>query len=540
MKNIADSKFILYLFTILLVIFVLQTPLSALNPLHDEGCAGCHSLHNSPGQALTSFAEFNDLCLSCHGPAGTATTVTTHKGTSNFLGMEQGCVKCHNPHDYIQNSFGTMNLSQIGHDDGVGIIPTPISGDKLVIFDSRGTDAGDPVLHSFADGDSTYDGVCEVCHTQTSHHRNSNSGGDHTHYVGQTCTDCHAHDNDFEGVGGSCTGCHSTPKGPRRAIMGEFSLTSHHVMAGAATDDDCGVCHYEPQGAHGDGSVDLLDPDTGIRLSPFASFSRNTSSASLESWVSEVQDEFCMKCHDSDGATATNFSGNAMRPFSSGAVDVPNVFDQFSTGNSYHHAVRGTVGNSFCNSSTMEAPWDSGGPHLISCFDCHGTSGHGSANQRMLRTSIDLDTMEAGSSTITIGAQVESYCIICHKASVYLTGTGAAYSKFENHPSDTSNHGAGSGNELGCLGCHAGIVNETSVGDNGSSRGNLHGGSLSSWPSDSWASGSSSNFFMVGGYISGWKANSSSGKNGCGGGNCSHPGSARQFKPGKEYTITVD
>ena len=32
---------------------------------------------------------------------------------------------------------------------------------------------------SFADGDTTYNGVCEVCHTQTTYHRNDGSGSLH-------------------------------------------------------------------------------------------------------------------------------------------------------------------------------------------------------------------------------------------------------------------------------------------------------------------------------------------------------------------------
>ncbi|MEN8222215.1 MAG: cytochrome c3 family protein [Acidobacteriota bacterium] len=521
-----------------LAILLIPGMLSALNPDH-IGCSQCHSLHQAPGQSLTNEAlGINVLCMSCHGAAGPGTEVDVHSGTK-YGAFEMGCADCHNAHDNIDNYIGGINIKQIGHKNGSANITTPNSGVRNVVFESRGTGDAQPSLRSFADGDEDgdglYEGVCEVCHTQTSHHRNSTSGGDHTHYVGQTCTDCHGHVDNFAGSGGGCTGCHSSIQNGRRAVVGEFSFTSHHVMAGAVTDDDCGVCHYESTGAHMDGNVDLLNPDTGGRLTAFTSFSRNTSSSTIESWATDVQNNFCFKCHDNDGATATNFSGNALRPFSSGTTDVPNVFDQFDPANGYHHAVRGTIGNSYCNSVTMNAPWDSGGPHLISCFDCHGTSGHGSANQRMLRTAIDLDTMEAGGATSTIGASVESYCTLCHKFDEYGSGgTAGTTSKFEYHPSITSNHGAGSGNELGCLGCHGGIVNDTSV-SNGSARGNIHGGNYT-WLSGTWSVGSQSKFFMVGGYISGWELNTSAGKNGCGGGNCSHPGRVPQQSPGKEYT----
>lgn len=290
---------------------------------------------------------------------------------------------------------------------------------------------------------------------------------------------------------------------------------------------------------HWNNAVDLRDPDTGGAITSFAQFSRDTASSTLETWVTNVQNNLCLKCHDADGATASNFSGDPMRPFSSGARDVPNVYAQFDTANAYHHAVRGTVGNPFCNSATLEAPWDSGGPHVISCFDCHGTSGHGGSNQRMLRTSIDLDTMEAtidkASLPAGMGLTVETFCTLCHKSTEYVDGS--ANSKFEYHGGNMSQH-SGASNELGCLGCHGGIVNLSEV-TNGAARGNLHGGNYT-WPSGTWSVGASSQFFMVGGWISGWKPNTSAGNNGCGGGSCNHPGSTKRNEPGKEYTIVAD
>jgi len=69
-------------------------------------------------------------------------------------------------------------------------IATPNSGDKDVIFTA--TTGG----NSYADGDSVYNGICEVCHTQTTYHRN-NTSGDHAHYVGENCISCHKHSDEF-------------------------------------------------------------------------------------------------------------------------------------------------------------------------------------------------------------------------------------------------------------------------------------------------------------------------------------------------------
>lgn len=531
---------------ILIATLILFTPRAgdALNENHT--CNFCHSLHNAPGQTLAKMSVVEDLCMSCHGPVGTSVLkaeVHTNKNGSSYPAFTMSCMDCHNPHDAMDNWLGGLNIKLVGTNEGgtgEATISTPNSGVRDVVFESRGTGALEPTLHSFADGDedgnAVYDGVCETCHTLTSFHRNS-SAGNHTHEVGNTCTDCHPHDGSFIASGGGCTTCHASIKNGRRAVAGEFSLTSHHVEAGAVTDDDCGVCHYEAQGDHMDGNVDLLDPDTGSRLTPFTAFSRTRSTDILESWVTDVQNNLCLKCHDNDGATATNFSGNALRPFSSGTRDVPDVFAQFNTGNAYHHAVRGAGNNSFCNSTTMAPPWNQVGDHdQISCFDCHDTSGHGSSNQRMLRDSIDFATMEATSDPRNLpdgmGLTVETFCTTCHQSSVYVSGGSG--SKYEYHGSNQNQHSAAGGNELGCMGCHGGVVNFGGVINN-ASHGNIHGGSFT-WGSDSWALNSSSKFFMVGGWISGWKENTSAGNNGCGGGDCNHSGNVRRREPGQEYT----
>ncbi|MDH4157684.1 MAG: right-handed parallel beta-helix repeat-containing protein, partial [candidate division Zixibacteria bacterium] len=73
-------------------------------------------------------------------------------------------------------------------------------------FDRTGT-------NSFADGDSTRDGPCEVCHTKTRHFRNDGSADDQLHtnmgtVAGTNCTACHAHDSGFaHGSGSEGTGC---------------------------------------------------------------------------------------------------------------------------------------------------------------------------------------------------------------------------------------------------------------------------------------------------------------------------------------------
>jgi hypothetical protein len=106
----------------------------------------------------------NALCLDCHFEA-------THKGAN--------CLVCHQAHN-------TQNLSGIR-----GVVRTTDHSERPVRF-SNITRAG-----SFADGNTTYDGICEVCHTTTRYYRRDGSGSaihaDGKNYTGKDCTKCHNH-----------------------------------------------------------------------------------------------------------------------------------------------------------------------------------------------------------------------------------------------------------------------------------------------------------------------------------------------------------
>lgn len=137
-----------------------------------------------------------------------------------------GCMDCHAIHGTSGNR---------------GYIPatlaTPNSGSKSVVF------LATTGPNSFADGDSTYDGICEVCHTTTAHHRN-NASGDHSHYAGQNCLGCHAHEKAFSAsidhvaagkvvALAECMTCHGTG--------GSDPVADVHS-------NSCGKCHINPNG----------------------------------------------------------------------------------------------------------------------------------------------------------------------------------------------------------------------------------------------------------------------------------------------------
>ncbi|RJR16408.1 MAG: CxxxxCH/CxxCH domain-containing protein [Nitrospiraceae bacterium] len=137
----------------------------------------------------------------------------------------------------------TANLSQIA--------TTPAkSGSKPVrFFNSTGA-------NSFADGNGVYDGICEVCHTQTFYHRN-NPSGNHSHNNGVKCTVCHTHSEGFKGTG--CDVCHGYP--PVNATSGgPAGLADYNGSTGSATAGahalhvntigySCNECHLNSAGS---------------------------------------------------------------------------------------------------------------------------------------------------------------------------------------------------------------------------------------------------------------------------------------------------
>jgi len=96
------------------------------------------------------------------------------------------------------------------------VTPPPASTYKAVkFFDQTGT-------NSFADGDGTYDGVCEVCHTRTTHFRNDGLASEQNHENisrgrasgGTNCSRCHKHTDGFcHGECRSCDNCHGHDDG---------------------------------------------------------------------------------------------------------------------------------------------------------------------------------------------------------------------------------------------------------------------------------------------------------------------------------------
>ncbi len=140
---------------------------------------------------------------------------------------------------------GAMDLTRIAPGDRYAIvygklikaeIEIPGSGSpgvrkRVKFFRSSGP-------NSYADGDSTLDGICQVCHTRTAHFRNDGGGADQLHrnasrespdgVAGESCTSkCHQHAGGFgHGKGDTrvelCIECHGHEPGTYYMVDGRY------------------------------------------------------------------------------------------------------------------------------------------------------------------------------------------------------------------------------------------------------------------------------------------------------------------------------
>lgn len=121
--------------------------------------------------------------------------------------------------------------------------------------------------------DPTPDGICQVCHTQTTAWRTDGtlSGiGVHTGQNGANCVICHPHEEGFKAAG--CNTCHGYPPitdvasgGPNGLVISPAPTGSQfagkHNTHVNTLGIDCAVCHYSSKGTgptHNDGTVQAV------------------------------------------------------------------------------------------------------------------------------------------------------------------------------------------------------------------------------------------------------------------------------------------
>jgi predicted CXXCH cytochrome family protein len=393
-------------------------------------CSSCHQTHYAPSNDgnLVKATNNNTVCTSCHIEKN-ATITLEHEGMT--------CKTCHYTHNPDKSNILMVRNS----------IQTPNSGLKTVVFTANSSP------NNYGDASGTFDGVCEVCHTNTDHYTNTSGGtSDPRHNPSnQSCITCHTHSKGFY-ASTNCLDCHNViadkpgvgPVGGRRQIVdnlgngsgtgGDFKRYSHHVTSTVPTNDDCLKCHY--MGDHMNGTVKLMDPDLGY-MNIFTYDPLNKAGV----------EGFCLKCHDSNGAFGST------TPFSDG-VTVP-VVDATMWANSSHKSSQTCLtchdNGHGSNKSAMIGPFNYTGPgtgtDLMNeeegfCLSCHGSGGAALAKVHLAfstytNTTTNFYKHDAGATyrvhntgetlgTAFGGANRHAECVDCHNPHGAKAGTATA------------------------------------------------------------------------------------------------------------------
>jgi len=313
---------------------------------HDGSAAQAVETHSSRTTS-EQYGQWNIECRTCHWPhhimqyreygaesfeeSGTSQTVTsstlTVAGTPWSVDQFKGYIlmpdiskatfnyKIDSNTENTITVTGSIDTAQITAGNTFAIIygnlvnatiSTPNSGDKQVkFFRAEGA-------NSFADGDATYNGPCEVCHTKTDHFRNDGSGPDQNHdnfaggKQGSDCVGaCHSHVNGFahgQGSGGpdGCVACHGHEAGtqydpdmmspytadPTKSSQGRGTTQSHSTHTEIDADDLKGPGIY-------------CDDCHDITNIPY--FSSGTD-VNLDGRISLDETDVCDPCHSPGGS----------------------------------------------------------------------------------------------------------------------------------------------------------------------------------------------------------------------------------------------
>jgi hypothetical protein len=336
----------------------------------NSACVGCHSDHAIKPVSTQDFSSVvangqTSTCDSCHArftgttPAtGTSATgaVVVQGWYSSSAHSTKNCSYCHTVTPHGATSAALPKCVDCHMPTGTRVAEGP----------QYGAQGGVPAGHPTFTGVSTSrqsSAICAGCHNLAK----GASAAVNPHAV------------DFAaGLTGPCLFCHSKPTLPIvggsalenagvRQISVEFAKKSHHIyqplLADGTTVDPLGiqskhciVCHKEGEPGATAGSVEV---NAAVHLQGVVAL-RNADDNTQISWSGSefaAMDNFCMACHDDNGAAGiatvlanVGVQASALNPFGdkiSNGYDlvarnrVVNVFSAFSTGNMSHHAVRG-------------------------------------------------------------------------------------------------------------------------------------------------------------------------------------------------------
>lgn len=397
----------------------------------DNPCLYCHDpnvghkdaanpfrLKDQTGVSGFSGLAWNATCLVCHrktpappgyDPDGSATVYASKAAAAAFTdnnhwGVEHGatnggkfCWDCHDPHG-DRNSSGTGNIFMVHKQQ--------LARQTDGTYGYRGSGGAltnnAPVFTNVATGtnyadNTTYAGICQVCHTQptTGHYRYDYGDG---HNAGSRCTTCHAHDAAF--AASKCEGCHGGENGELAPVNGAPKVTRYwktsghgHAAGPAVTCENCHDVASPSPSTHttsGSGIFNTYrwngdsNDNTNANTSHLKSFYVTTGTAS------QIQVNFDSGCYNGPGGGVachaqrfiknhrhTKDAGNVMQFGRHNTTNNPKGFTWYAQASYesdfYKSRSPWVIQDTTTNTGAANPPSDPYFGTCVSCHDPHGT-----------------------------------------------------------------------------------------------------------------------------------------------------------------------
>lgn len=225
-----------------------------------RACSSCHDANSghidgTSGNQKRIAVNDNTLCTGCHNDAVKVPTVSKQNATTHVIAKDgtpaMDCKVCHDVH-------GTGNK---------GMVRTFITFGTLTSTITYATTADLVQLVP------PYRGVCQGCHTLTSHYKRGVDEG--VNHPTANCLNCHSHKNTYAFKPKACDECHGYPPAPKGFVPSQDTYSTAklenysggggahvklgHLMANLRPNQGftpCLACHSDGPSAHvGDETV---------------------------------------------------------------------------------------------------------------------------------------------------------------------------------------------------------------------------------------------------------------------------------------------